>query len=456
MAAAAAPPLSQSQSLSTRKTEISPLPSFSPDLYERAWCSIPHPTLPLLATAHAKSVTIFSLSTLTKHSSLSGGHSRSIRSLSWKPNLEADGMCLATGSFDSTAGLWRWEDGDEDETSLEREVIRSGADAGTGGSDDNGSKEWEFTLVLEGHDSEIKSVQFSPSGVYLATCSRDKTLWIWEDIGASEGDDEWETVAVLNEHEGDIKAVSWCPDVPGRNTRRTYASDVLASASYDNTVRIWREDGDGEWVCVSVLEGHTETVWGMQWEARPRDGDRFPRLLTFSADRTVRIWELQEEDDASEGSKNIGSSAGGFGGALGSIPNTMRRALRETWNCVAILPQAHTREIYAASWSALSGRVATTGSDSHVVVYEEEATTAFAAAACEGAAEVDVESPGPGSWKVVTSYKQAHGAYEINHITWCRRFDNDANAQEGVQEMLVTTGDDGVVRPWAVSSSTLI
>ncbi|KAL2886187.1 putative cytosolic iron-sulfur protein assembly protein 1 [Ceratocystis lukuohia] len=453
MAATAAPPVpsppAQHKPLSTRKTEISPLTPFSPDLYERAWCSIPHPTLPLLATAHAKSVTIFSLSTLTKHSALSGGHSRSIRSLSWKPNLASDGMCLATGSFDSTAGLWRWENIEEDEdAALEREVTRSNVATKLGSAEDTDSKEWEFTLVLEGHDSEIKSVQFSPSGTYLATCSRDKTLWIWEDIGASEGDDEWETVAVLNEHEGDVKAVAWCPDVPGRSARNTYASDVLASASYDNTVRIWREDGDGEWVCVSVLEGHSETVWGMEWEGRPRDGDPFPRLLTFSADRTARIWELQEDGEDNE-TKDKSGSESGFGGALGSIPNTMRRALHETWNCVAILPSIHTREIYAASWSALSGRIATTGGDGRVVVYAEEEIASPAPSVPE--TEGTSENPGSGNWKVVASYEQAHGAYEVNHLTWCRRFDKEAEALAGVQEMLVTTGDDGVVRSWAVS-----
>ena len=52
--------------------KLSPLPAFKPDLYERAWQSIPHPTLPLLATAHHKSVTVFSLSTLSAHSTLTG------------------------------------------------------------------------------------------------------------------------------------------------------------------------------------------------------------------------------------------------------------------------------------------------------------------------------------------------------------------------------------------------
>ncbi|RXG46288.1 hypothetical protein VDGE_10020 [Verticillium dahliae] len=254
---------------STPEVKITSLPPLKPDLFERAWSSTPHPTLPLLATAHGKSVTIFSLASLASHSTLTGGHTRSVRSVSWKPNLPPHQLCLVTGSFDSTAGVWRW-DGDlpfsEKEAGASRETevkaasrpSRADVDSDVDSTD---AKDWEFTLVLEGHDSEIKSAVFAPSGAYLATCSRDQTVWIWEDVGATEGDDEWETVAVLNEHEGDMKALAWCPDVPNRNTRSgVYSSDVLASASYDNTVRIWREDGDGEWVCVAVLEGHEGTT----------------------------------------------------------------------------------------------------------------------------------------------------------------------------------------------------
>ncbi|KAM4066952.1 WD domain, G-beta repeat domain-containing protein [Hirsutella rhossiliensis] len=416
---------------------IRPLPPFQPDLHERAWASIPHPTLPLLATTHAKSVTVFSLATLSPHSTLTGGHTRSVRSVAWEPGLPPHKLCLVTGSFDSTAGLWRW-DGDGD------------GDNGDGESD--GDKDWEFTLVLEGHESEIKSCAFSPSGAYLATCSRDKTIWIWEDVGgggpSGAADDEWETLAILNEHEGDVKAVAWCPDVPGRNARRRYSPDVLASASYDNTVRIWREDADAEWVCVAVLEGHEGTVWGLAWESpRPSDaggGARFPRLLTFSADATIRIWTLREEEEDQDGAE-------------------------EEWDCTAILPQAHSRDIYAATWSSQSGLVASAGCDGTIALYREVQRPAppgyTAGAADRATAPMDEEGepqqhhpppPGPSttSWELLTTVPNAHGPYEINHITWCRRHDAAAGARRGEEEMLVTTGDDGLVRPWEVRLGT--
>ncbi|KAI1780591.1 WD40 repeat-like protein [Hypoxylon cercidicola] len=431
--------------------KLAPLPPFKPDLYQRAWQSIPHPTLPLLATVHQKSVTVFSLTTLSAHSSLTNGHERSVRSTSWKPNLGPHQLCLVTGSFDSTAGIWRWKD------DIEVEITDEDDD------DDTKEKDWELMVVLDGHDSEIKSVSFSPTGQYLATCSRDKSVWVWEDVGENEADDEWETVAVLNEHDGDVKAVAWCPET-NRSGRGRYSSDVLASASYDNTVRVWREDGDGEWICVAVLEGHEGTVWGLQWEPKPKD-TKFPRLLSWGADCTVRVWTLKEEDE-----EEVEAPQHAWGGGLGGIPNTMRRSLKEEWECTAILPKAHTRDVYAASWSPETGMVASSGSDGIIAVYREEedinSTNGTAHATDDEAAamELDGDIPmtnghtekprGSRKWKTVSTTPNAHGPYEVNHITWCKRYDQGCPPEKrGVEEMLVTTGDDGIVRPWQVIMS---
>lgn len=428
--------------------DIEPLPAFTPDLYQRAWASIPHPTLPLLATAHANSVTVFSLSTLSKHSALTGGHSRSVRTVTWQPGLKSHQLRLVTGSFDASAGLWSWGGNQQDVQSGERLEV----DVGTkDGQEEEEQEDWEFNLVLEGHENEVKSVAFSPSGQYLATCSRDKTVWIWEDVGVEEDDDEWETLAVLNEHDADVKAVAWCPDVPGRErVKGRYSADVLASASYDNTVRIWREEAEGEWVCVAVLEGHEGTVWGLQFEPRPREKDAFPRLLTYSADGTIRVWTMKDEEEEEEVVEEGGDKI--FRSGLGGIPNSMRRSIREEWECTAVLPRVHTREIYSATWSEKSGMVASTGSDGTIAVYGEEVVGQNKGGVSDTETTQNTALPSS-SWKVLATVPIAHGPYEINYITWCKRFDSGAE-RKGEEEMLVTTGDDGVIRPWKISISS--
>lgn len=86
------------------------------------------------------------------------GHTRTVRSIAWAPS----GKTFATGSFDSNVGIWEPEDASD--------------------SGDTGEKvaDWECVTLLEGHETECKSVGYSSSGTLLASCSRDKTVWIWE------------------------------------------------------------------------------------------------------------------------------------------------------------------------------------------------------------------------------------------------------------------------------------
>lgn len=91
---------------------------------------------------------------------------------------------------------------------------------------------------------------WAPSGNLLATCSRDKSVWVWE----VDEEDEYECVSVLNSHTQDVKHVVWHP-----------SQELLASASYDDTVKLYREEED-DWVCCATLEGHESTVWSLAFD----------------------------------------------------------------------------------------------------------------------------------------------------------------------------------------------
>ncbi|KAJ6264263.1 Coronin-2B [Drechslerella dactyloides] len=367
---------------------------------DRVWCAVPHPHLPLVATASTdRVVRIYSLRDFSLVSTIEGGHKRSIRSLAWKPNSKGESV-LATASFDSTTGIWHRSEHARDPQPIiggdeENEISQS--------DEREEEEEWRFAVVLDGHDSEVKSVAWSPGGSFLATCSRDKTVWIWEEM---EGDN-YETVAVLQEHSQDVKMVVWHP-----------TEELLASASYDDTVRLYKEDVD-DWVCCAVLTGHTSTVWAISFEnAGPQS-----RLASASDDQTVRIWHRQAKAPPAGETQQ---------------PSIIKQTDSELqdWQEQSCLPKAHNRTIYSIDWSKTTGFIATAGGDGRIVVYREEDIA-------EDASTEDSPGSNRKEWKVVAQIPSAHGVYEINSIAWCSKWDKQG-ARTG-EEILLSTGDDGVV-----------
>ena len=72
------------------------------------------------------------------------------------------GRHLHRGSFDSNIAVYEAQDGSDDDVDLTE------------------AREWECATVLEGHETECKSVVYSSNGTLLASCRRDKTVWISE------------------------------------------------------------------------------------------------------------------------------------------------------------------------------------------------------------------------------------------------------------------------------------
>ena len=126
--------------------------------------------------------------------------------------------------------------------------------------------------TLEGHENEVKCVAFDSRSEYIATCSRDKTIWIWK----ISDDDEFDCVSVLQEHTQDVKFVKFHPTLP-----------VLFSCSYDDTIRIWRENEDGDWTLRETLHGHASTVWSIAFS--PTDATR---IVSVGADAAIKCWKI--------------------------------------------------------------------------------------------------------------------------------------------------------------------
>ena len=417
-------------------TSLATLPS--PSGLTRAWQSTPHPSKPLLATASSdKTVNIWSLRDYRLLSTITGGHKRSVRTVGWKdygkrensPAEEAEGkgkLTLATGAFDANVGIWEYNN-DYNKSSVDGEME---ADLTNGTR--NEDEEWHFSTLLTGPDSEIKSLDFSPahySANLLATSSRDKSVWIWEEVE----DDEWETIAVLSEHTGDVKCVSWNPQ-----------RELLASGSYDDTIRLWRDvEEEGDWACVGVLEGSGGTVWDVAWERlKQQEGMWEPRLASCSDDMSIRIWKrtLSEREREKQEQTNATTTS------ASRLPSILRpTSTFETWDQETTLPAVHVRPVYAIDWSAKTGLLVSCGGDGVIAVYREVAAKQETEDVIMNGAE-EHGSSSKKSWEVVAVLEEAHDEYEVNHVCWAPRWDKAKRNSE--EEVLVSTGDDGTVRVW--------
>ena len=267
------------------------------------------------------------------------------------------------------------------------------------------SRTFELLDTLTGHENEVKCAAWSPDGELLATCSRDKSSFVYhvedkdeaaetnhrQSIESTCHSDEkshkpsisitHEVVGVLQGHTQDVKFVLFPPD----------RSDTLVTCSYDDSVRIWQEQGD-EWECMQTLRGHTGTVWAASFDKKGE------RLVTCSGDGSLRLWLT-----ASKSVPKWLLVSAVVRGAYAS----------EGWRCVATLQGVHAREILDVDWRKIG---------------EEELIATACADNCVRVIQIENNS-----FRVVTTFRLPT---QVNAVRW-----HPKDAQ-----LLAVSSDDGLAR----------
>ena len=160
------------------------------------------------------------------------GHGGPVRALA----VSSDGQTALSGSFDSTAIRWSLTRNAAEQVlrfhadAVNAAVLLSDGRAATAGADGRiaiwtpGNAEPD--AVLEGHTAPIAALAVSPDGATLASASWDQTVRLWPLAGG--------TSRVLEGHSQNVNGVAFARD--GR---------TLVSVGYDQSVRIWPLSGEG-------------------------------------------------------------------------------------------------------------------------------------------------------------------------------------------------------------------
>jgi len=131
-------------------------------------------------------------------------------------------------------------------------------------------------ICFQGHSDEVNSIRWSPQGQLLVSCSDDSTAKLWKI-------DSPQFVQNFTDHKKEIYTCDWSPT--GHGSVNPNRDLVLATASFDTTVKLW-EPEVGK--CLRTLSKHLDPVYAVAFSPNGQ------YVATGSFDRYLHIWSVKD------------------------------------------------------------------------------------------------------------------------------------------------------------------
>lgn len=234
----------------------------------------------LIAAAGYNHVRLYDVHSSTPSPMMSfEGHQGNVTSV----GFARDGKWMWTGGEDGTVRLWdlraqRAQRTFESRSGVNAVAAHPGQGELVSGDSSGNIRVWDLTanacsceLVPE-LGVAVRSLSVAIDGTLLVAANDSGTAYVWRSPPGAYHATHFEPLHKLRAHQSQILRCSLSPDVR-----------QLATASADRTVRLWNLDGFG---CDRILRGHQRWVWDAVFSVDAA------YLVTASTDCTARLWDL--------------------------------------------------------------------------------------------------------------------------------------------------------------------
>lgn len=277
------------------------------------------------------------------------GHGASVSSAVWSP----DGRRIVTTSEDNTARIWEATSGKE-------------------------------LALLTGHVGKIHRATWSSDGTRILTSSDDKTVRVWNaengkellhvdgyivtSSGAIWSSDSSKIVFIADENTATVL------DAAGRLIKRFIAGSEILDLSPDGLQITTREMKNA--LVQEVATGrtvatlsHDDYLNGGKWSS---DGTR---LVTFSSDDTVRLWDAETwKEIARITQANLSFPRAAFSRDGGRVVLASAHGTASIWDLTTskqlIRFEGHNGPVLSAAWSADGTRILTASADGTARIWD--------------------------------------------------------------------------------------